>query len=154
MIELNAKSLVVIAMVLAFAVGVCAWIATQPTKPKAVIYQPAPVRTKSAKKLNIYVSPTKTPPPAKVITITEVMRGPKPETGILDGECPIIDKFLKSVANDYNSVEVVDCTSVYEWRDNAWAQRVRFRAKNGFGAKVINDWVFIMRNGSVIDVIQ
>lgn len=51
MIELNGKSLSIIAMVLAFAFGICAWIATQPTKPKTAVYQKVPL--KSVKSHNI-----------------------------------------------------------------------------------------------------
>ena len=37
---------------------------------------------------------------------------------------------------------------------SAWAQRVKFRAKNGFGGTNLEEKVFVIRNGQVTEMMD
>ncbi len=82
----------------------------------------------------------------------EMVRGRKPKESEWDGITPEANTYLKNNLNDYGSMELVNCSPVAPYGTDAWAQRVRIRAKNGFGAKILRDVYFVIRDGQVVSV--
>lgn len=62
-----------------------------------------------------------------------------------DGVAVAIKNYLKKTANDPASVEYVTVYKIYELSNGMFAQRIAFRAKNGFGALVLNDYIFLIK---------
>lgn len=81
-------------------------------------------------------------------------RGPKPVPDAWDGVCPQVRKHMERTLMDAGSLEIVESSPVVPYGDDAWAQRVRYRAKNGFGALIIAENVFVIRDDEVIDVLK
>lgn len=78
-------------------------------------------------------------------------RGPKPVPSEWDGITPEANAFLRANLKDYDSMKIVTAYQVVPYKDNAWAQMVKIRARNGFGAYTLETWAFVIRNGKVID---
>ena len=83
----------------------------------------------------------------------EQKRGKYPIASEWDGITPEVNAYLKATLRDYASMELVACYEVITFGDNAWAQRVKYRAKNGFGGTNLVTQLFVIQNGAVIDVI-
>lgn len=83
----------------------------------------------------------------------EQKRGKYPIASAWDGITPEVNAYLKASLRDYDSMEIVACYEVITFGDNAWAQRVKYRAKNGFGGTNLVTQLFVIQNGAVIDVI-
>jgi hypothetical protein len=77
--------------------------------------------------------------------------GPKPQYSSWDGSFEEVKKYLSSVLNDPNSVDY-DFWSKVVMTDSGWEIRVRYRAKNAFGALILKDQVFTVWNGGVVAV--
>lgn len=83
----------------------------------------------------------------------EALLGPKPENSSLDGRVDIVNDYLRRNLNDYSSSEFVSWSPASIFRDSTgpyWVVRLRLRAKNGFGAFVLRDTYYFIRNGTVI----
>jgi len=80
----------------------------------------------------------------------EKVRGPKPQASDWDGITPEANAYLKRKLKDYKSMELVECSVVVPFGDDKWAQRVRYRSKNSFGAYVVEELVFVIRDGVVL----
>lgn len=83
----------------------------------------------------------------------EEAAGPIPARRNYDGKVYCVDYYLKRVLNDYDSAEYL------EWRGPAkikkkgityWTVQLTLRAKNGFGAKVIKAYTFLIQNNQVV----
>ena len=85
-------------------------------------------------------------PPAPVV---DKVRGVKPVEGAWDALTPEVNTYLKGTLKDYGSLEIVECSQVIEWQADRWAQRVKYRAKNSFGAKELVQTIFIIKDGKV-----
>lgn len=142
-------SMVIVLLIIFWCLGICSGMFT-PNKKETTVTPTTPVTTPAVKDNNIHVVPT----PVSQEPPVDPIRGPKPSARSFDGECPIIDKFLKANINDYNSVRVVEVSPVKEWGSDAWAQRVKFRANNAFGGTILKEWLFVMKNDQVINVID
>lgn len=81
----------------------------------------------------------------------EKNRGPKPKDGWWDGACEEIHTFFKHNLNDYKSLDVIEASRIVPWGETTWAQRVKYRAKNAFGGYVLDNRVFVIENGMVIN---
>jgi hypothetical protein len=66
--------------------------------------------------------------------------GPKPQYSSYDGSFEEVKKYLRSVLNDPGSVDY-DFWSKVVMAESGWDIRVRYRAKNGFGALVLKDQI-------------
>lgn len=80
----------------------------------------------------------------------EKVRGPKPQASEWDGITPEANAYLKRNLKDYKSMELVECSVVVPFGEDKWAQRVRYRSKNSFGAFVVEEFVFVIRDGAVL----
>jgi type II secretory pathway pseudopilin PulG len=78
-------------------------------------------------------------------------RGAKPIPSEWDGITPEVNSYLQRNLKDYDSMKIVECSPVVTWGTDAWAQRVKYRARNSFGAYVLDNKVFVIKNGYVID---
>ena len=82
----------------------------------------------------------------------ETFRGPRPIPSSWDGITPEANAYLKANLRDYETMTLVECSDTVTYGTNAWAQRVKYRAKNGFGGTNLQNQLFVIRNGEVIDV--
>lgn len=87
----------------------------------------------------------------------EATHGPRPQESPWDGITPEANNYLKATLRDYDSMQLVDCYKVVPWDKgnvHAWAQLVKYRARNGFGGMNLIIQVFIIRDGRVIDQVN
>ena len=101
--------------------------------------------------------PTKTPVRLDIApnddTIKEQNRGPKP-TVDRHGRVPVVMKFFNEFLHDPYSLRIVRWSAVsesYAYDGAAWKVIVRFRAKNVFGAYVLSERAFYIRNNKIVD---
>ena len=80
-------------------------------------------------------------------------RGAKPVPSWWDGVTPEVNEFLRATLKDYDSLKVLECSRVATWGGDAWCQRVKYRAKNSFGAYELEENVFVIKNGAVSYVV-
>lgn len=79
--------------------------------------------------------------------------GPKPENSAWDAAVAPVVAFLKANLKDPKSVEYVEWSPVtlMELDQFYWAVRVKYRAKNSFGGYVLEQKLFLMQHGKVVD---
>jgi hypothetical protein len=77
------------------------------------------------------------------------VRGPKPTNSAWDGSVPEVERYLKTVLNDPGSYEHIRSTQAVGEGDY-WVVASSFRAKNGFGALIINTKKFYIQRGQVV----
>jgi hypothetical protein len=89
-----------------------------------------------------------------VYTITErAVIGAKPVNNGFDGGVSAVKSYLSATLNDYDSSEFLewsDVTKVYVRKEPFWAVRLKLRAKNAFGAYIVKDVVFYIRQNQVV----
>jgi hypothetical protein len=81
-------------------------------------------------------------------------RGPKPVAYGAGSVAEEVREFLRATLNDYDSMKTESSSDVVPYAKDKWAQALTFRAKNGFGGYVLNKWIFVIRDGRVVDVID
>lgn len=81
--------------------------------------------------------------------------GAQPTNSAWDGSVFEVERFLQRSLKDPKSFEAIDwykpVAHLLEGK-YAWAVRVRYRAKNSFGAYVIEDQIFYIQHGQVVYV--
>jgi len=90
-----------------------------------------------------------------VIAAERIVLGNKPENSAWDGSVRPAENYLKEVLNDYSSSEYLGWTKVekiYQGKEPYWQTSVRLRAKNAFGAYIVRDVTFWIRNNQVVKV--
>ena len=78
--------------------------------------------------------------------------GPKPRNSAWDGSVRCVKEYLEQTLDDPSSIEFVSWSGVYIENINgmkSWAVRVRYRAKNAFGAYVLKDELALIRDDQV-----
>lgn len=88
-----------------------------------------------------------------VIGAERIVLGPKPMQSGWDAEVLPVKQYLRAVLNDYDSSEFVEwspVTKVYIGKEPYWGVRLRLRAKNGFGALILRDTYYYIRNNQVV----
>lgn len=80
-----------------------------------------------------------------------VARGPAPTASSWDGSIRCVERYLKSVLNDPSSYKH-DMTSRPVPEGDHWVVVTQYRAKNGFGATVLQTATFKIRQGEVISM--
>jgi hypothetical protein len=81
--------------------------------------------------------------------------GKKPEQNSLDSSVPVIDQYLRNNLNDYESAEFLGWSRATPTKiegQNVWSVKLRLRAKNAFGGKIVKDVEFFILNDSIISV--
>lgn len=79
--------------------------------------------------------------------------GAKPKNSEWDGRVDPVVTYLKANLNDYEDSEWLEwspVTKVKVGKEPYWAVRLKLRAKNAFGAKIVKDAVFFIRNNQVV----
>jgi hypothetical protein len=79
--------------------------------------------------------------------------GIKPHQSSLNGEVLAVTRYLRENLNDYDSSEFVEWSPVTKVDiDNQkyWGVRLKLRAKNAFGAYILRDTYYFIRNDKVI----
>jgi hypothetical protein len=82
--------------------------------------------------------------------------GPKPENSAWNGTVRCVDKYLKATLNDYDSAEYVEWSPVVRMDLKGqpyWAVRLKLRATNAFGGKILKEAVFFIRNDQVVEAV-
>jgi hypothetical protein len=85
----------------------------------------------------------------------EAVLGPAPENSGWDGSVRCVDRYLKAALNDYDSAEYLEWSKVaktYVKGEPFWVVKLKLRAPNAFGAKVVKTPVFFIRRDSVVSV--
>lgn len=89
-----------------------------------------------------------------VHTITErAVIGAKPISNGFDGSVSAVKSYLSATLNDYDNSEFLewsDVAKVYVRKEPFWAVRLKLRAKNAFGAYIVKDAVFYIRQNQVV----
>ncbi len=86
----------------------------------------------------------------------ELVLGSKPENSKWDGSVLCVDKYLKATLNDYDSAEYVEWSPVTRIDlkgEPYWTVRLKLRAKNAFGGKILKEAIFFIRQNQVVNVI-
>jgi hypothetical protein len=86
----------------------------------------------------------------------ELVLGPKPDGGGWNGKVHCVDQYLKSNLNDYESSEYLEwspVTRVDLKGEPYWAVKLKLRAKNAFGAYIVKDVVFFIRQNQVVQAV-
>jgi hypothetical protein len=79
--------------------------------------------------------------------------GTQPTLRAWDGGVDCVDKYLKNVLNDYDSSEYVEWSPVTKIKVKGqpyWAVRLRLRATNAFGGKIMKDTYYFIRHDRVV----
>jgi hypothetical protein len=92
---------------------------------------------------------------SSVIAAEKLLLGERPTNSEWDGSVRPAEQYLKQALKDYDSSEYLGWTKVsktYLGKEPYWTTSVRIRAKNSFGAYVVNDIKFYIRGGQVVKV--
>ena len=81
--------------------------------------------------------------------IKKALFGEQPRRSNWDGSYSEVERYLKRVARDPDSVEISNCTKVYQ-SDNGWLVACEWRGKNGFGGMSRDTNWFTIRQNRVI----
>lgn len=87
------------------------------------------------------------------IASDEALLGPKPENSGWDGSVRCVDQYLKQTLNDYDSAEYVEWSPVIRMDTKEgpyWAVRLKLRATNAFGGKILKEVLFFIRQNRVV----
>jgi hypothetical protein len=79
--------------------------------------------------------------------------GDKPVNSPYDGRVDAVVEYLKANLNDYDDSEWLEWSPVVKMKvknEPFWAVRLKLRAKNAFGGKILKDVVFFIRNNQVV----
>ncbi len=82
--------------------------------------------------------------------------GKKPENSAYDGSVRCVDRYLRTALNDYHNAEYLEwspVTRVEIKKQPYWSVRLKLRAKNAFGANIVKDVYFLIRNDQVVQAI-
>ncbi|MGL5621702.1 hypothetical protein, partial [Cetobacterium sp.] len=71
-----------------------------------------------------------------------------PAMSAWNGVAYAISDYLKKNANDPKSIEYIDVYKMQELDNGLFAQQVKFRAKNGFGGMIIEEYIFVILGSS------
>lgn len=82
------------------------------------------------------------------------VRGKKPIPSEWDSITPEANAYLKANLKDYDSMKLVECSPVATYGNDAWCQRVKYRATNSFGGYVLEEKIFVIKDGQVINVVD
>lgn len=86
------------------------------------------------------------------IAAERVLLGPKPQQSEWDGSVVPVKDYLRRNLNDYDSSEFVEWSPIsktYIGKEPYWGVRLRLRAKNAFGAYIVRDTYYFIRNEQV-----
>lgn len=81
----------------------------------------------------------------------KLLFGDQPTKSAWDGAYPEVKTYLKRVANDPDSIDIVGCTDVYKNKDG-WLVGCQYRGKNAFGGTILTANWFRLQRGRVVDV--
>jgi len=81
-------------------------------------------------------------------------RGKKPIPSEWDALTPEVNEYMKANLKDYDSCKIVECSAVVPYGEDSWAQRVKYRARNGFGGMNLENQVFVIKDSHVINVLE
>jgi hypothetical protein len=77
--------------------------------------------------------------------------GDRPTKSAWDGSYREVEAYLKRVANDPDSIEMVGCTDVFK-NDDGWLVGCQYRGNNAFGGKILTANWFRIQRGQVVEV--
>lgn len=83
----------------------------------------------------------------------ELVLGPKPENSGWNGKVHCVDLYLKKTLNDYGSSEYLEWSPVVRVDvkgEPYWSVKLKLRAKNAFGAYIVKDVLFLIRQNEVV----
>ena len=75
--------------------------------------------------------------------------GEPPTQSAWDGSYYEVERYLESVANDPDSIEIDTCTGVYR-NDDGWLVGCDYRGRNAFGGMIRKSNWFLIRHGRVV----
>ena len=96
-------------------------------------------------------------PQAAKVKADELLLGSKPESSEWDDSVRCVDKYLKATLNDYDSAEYLEWSPVtkIEFKGEPyWAVRLKLRAKNAYGGKIVKETYFFIRQNQVVNVVN
>ncbi len=68
-----------------------------------------------------------------------------PQASSWDGVTYAVKKYFDENANNPKSIKYVECGYIMQLSNGGWAQRVKYRGENAFGATILNDQVFLIQ---------
>ncbi len=75
--------------------------------------------------------------------------GEQPEQSAWDGSYYEVERYLKRVAHDPDSIDVSACTKAVP-TEKGWAIRCEYRGKNAFGGLILKNGLFVVKHGAVV----
>jgi len=87
------------------------------------------------------------------ITAEILVLGPKPSNSEYDGRVDAVVEYLKNTLNDYDSSEFVEWSKVTKVQvkgEPFRAVRLKLRAKNAFGAYLLKNTYYFIRQNKVV----
>ena len=85
------------------------------------------------------------------IAAEKIFYGEIPIQSAWDGSYYEVERYLKSVANDPDSIDIENCTEPYK-ADKGWIVLCKYRGRNAFGGMILKHNWFIIRQNQVIGV--
>lgn len=76
-----------------------------------------------------------------------------PSTSSWDGRALVLNSWFQSNLKDPDSLKIIEVSPVYENKDGTYGQRVKFRAKNSFGAYNISEYYFTFSKDKVLNAL-
>lgn len=79
--------------------------------------------------------------------------GPKPDAGGWGGKVFCVDRYLRQTLNDYDSSEYLEWSPVIRMDTKEgpyWTVRLKLRATNAFGGKILKEVIFFIRHDQVV----
>lgn len=77
--------------------------------------------------------------------------GESPTQSAWDGSYYEVERYLKRIANDPDSIEIDTCTSVYQ-TENGWLVGCDYRGRNAFGGMIRQSNWFTIVHGTVVEM--
>jgi hypothetical protein len=87
------------------------------------------------------------------VAAANALLGAKPESSTYDGRVEPVVRYLKATMNDYEDSEWIEWSPVFKLKRQGelfWAVRLKLRGKNAFGAKILKNMLFYIRNNEVV----
>lgn len=76
-----------------------------------------------------------------------------PSVSSWDGRALVLNNWFQSNLKDPSSLDIIEVSPVYENKDGTYGQRVKFRAKNSFGAYNISEYYFTFSKDKVLNAL-
>lgn len=79
--------------------------------------------------------------------------GEKPVASAWDGSYYEVERYLKRVAHDPDSIDMAGCSEALQ-TDAGWTVRCEYRGRNAFGGLILKNGLFVIKHGQVVSSVD